>query len=123
MPGSPPVWQTSRSSPVPTKGVEPAAADALLTEVQAELRLLARAKMAREQPGHTPQPSALVHEGWLGLGDQPSPKRPRVVTGPMPGSGCMRGCKGCPNRLVKVGSAPHRRSTSRQRGFFMGGAG
>ena len=49
---------------------EPAAAGALLTEVYAELRQLARAKMAREQPGHTLQPTALVHEAWLRLGDQ-----------------------------------------------------
>ena len=42
----------------------------LLTLVYAELRQLARAKMAREQPGHTLQPTALVHEAWLRLGDQ-----------------------------------------------------
>ena len=42
----------------------------LLTLVYAELRRLARAKMAREQPGHTLQPTALVHEAWLRLGDQ-----------------------------------------------------
>ena len=49
---------------------EPDAADALLAQVYAELRALARAKMAREQPGHTLQPTALVHEAWLKLGDQ-----------------------------------------------------
>ena len=49
---------------------EPDAAGALLTQVYAELRALARAKMAREQPGHTLQPTALVHEAWLKLGDQ-----------------------------------------------------
>ena len=42
----------------------------LLTLGDAELRHLARAKMAREQPGHTLQPTALVHEAWLKLGDQ-----------------------------------------------------
>jgi RNA polymerase sigma factor (TIGR02999 family) len=47
---------------------EPDAAGALLTQVYAELRQLARAKMAREQPGHTLQPTALVHEAWLRLG-------------------------------------------------------
>ena len=46
------------------------AGDALLTLVYAELRQLARAKMAREQPGHTLQATALVHEAWLRLGDQ-----------------------------------------------------
>lgn len=42
----------------------------LLSEVYAELRQLARAKMAHEQPGHTLQPTALVHEAWLRLGEQ-----------------------------------------------------
>jgi RNA polymerase sigma factor (TIGR02999 family) len=49
---------------------DPAAGSALLAQVYAELRALARAKMAREQPGHTLQPTALVHEAWLKLGDQ-----------------------------------------------------
>lgn len=42
----------------------------LLTLVYAELRQLARAKMAREKPGHTLQATALVHEAWIRLGDQ-----------------------------------------------------
>ena len=42
----------------------------LLPLVYKELRALARAKMAREQPGHTLQATALVHEAWLRLGDQ-----------------------------------------------------
>ena len=54
---------------------EPDAAEALLTQVYAELRQLARAKMAREQPGHTLQATALVHEAWLRLGDQPFENR------------------------------------------------
>src|SRR6187401_2342317 len=45
------------------------AGEELLTLVYAELRQLARAKMAREQPGHTLQPTALVHEAWLRLGE------------------------------------------------------
>lgn len=49
---------------------EPAAAEALLTEVYAELRKMARAKMAGERPGHTLQATSLVHEAWLRLGDQ-----------------------------------------------------
>ena len=40
----------------------------LLPLVYAELRQLARAKMAREQPGQTLQATALVHEAWLRLG-------------------------------------------------------
>ena len=46
------------------------AGEELLPLVYAELRRLARAKMAREQPGHTLQPTALVHEAWMRLGDQ-----------------------------------------------------
>jgi RNA polymerase sigma factor (TIGR02999 family) len=43
------------------------AADELLPLVYAELRRLAAQKMARESPGHTLQPTALVHEAWLRL--------------------------------------------------------
>lgn len=39
----------------------------LLPAVYAELRRLAAAKMAKEAPGHTLQPTALVHEAWLRL--------------------------------------------------------
>lgn len=42
-------------------------ADQLLTLVYEELRRLAAAKMAREAPGQTLQPTALVHEAWLRL--------------------------------------------------------
>ncbi len=49
---------------------EPDAAAALLAQVYDELRQLARARMARENPGHTLQATALVHEAWLRLGDQ-----------------------------------------------------
>ena len=45
------------------------AAPELLALVYAELRRLAAAKMAREQPGQTLQASALVHEAWLRLGE------------------------------------------------------
>lgn len=50
-----------------------AAAEQLLPLVYQELRKLAAAKMAREAPGQTLQPTALVHEAWLRLGgdDQP----------------------------------------------------
>jgi RNA polymerase sigma factor (TIGR02999 family) len=49
------------------------AADQILPLVYHELRKLAAAKMARETPGQTLQPTALVHEVWLRLGadDQP----------------------------------------------------
>ena len=47
----------------------PQAAEELLPLIYRELRTLAAQKMAREQPGHTLQPTALVHEAWLRLGD------------------------------------------------------
>ena len=43
------------------------AAEELLPLVYGELRRLAAAKMARERPGQTLQPTALVHEAWLRL--------------------------------------------------------
>ena len=46
---------------------DPQAGDQLLPLVYDELRRLAAAKMAREAPGHTLQPTALVHEAWLRL--------------------------------------------------------
>lgn len=48
---------------------DPQGADKLLLLVYGELRNLAAQKMAREQPGHTLQATALVHEAWLRLGD------------------------------------------------------
>ena len=47
----------------------PQVADELLPLVYDELRKLAAARMARENPGHTLQPTALVHEAWLRLVD------------------------------------------------------
>ena len=43
------------------------AADELLPLVYDELRRIAAHKMALEAPGHTLQPTALVHEAWLRL--------------------------------------------------------
>src|SRR5678809_130796 len=43
------------------------AAERLLPLVYHELRRLAAHKMAQEAPGHTLQPTALVHEAWLRL--------------------------------------------------------
>lgn len=43
------------------------AADELLPLVYQELRKLAAHKMAGQAPGHTLQPTALVHEAWLRL--------------------------------------------------------
>ena len=49
------------------------AADQLLPVVYEELRKLAAAKMAKETPGHTLQPTALVHEAWLRLAGNANP--------------------------------------------------
>jgi len=53
---------------------DPAAAAQLLPLVYDELRSLAAAKMARETPGQTLQPTALVHEVWLRLGGDAQPQ-------------------------------------------------
>jgi RNA polymerase sigma factor (TIGR02999 family) len=50
------------------------AAAQLLPLVYEELRRLAAAKMARETPGQTLQPTALVHEAWLRLGGEAQPQ-------------------------------------------------
>lgn len=52
---------------------DPCASNELLPLVYDELRRLAAAKMAREAPGHTLQPTALVHEAWLRLGADAQP--------------------------------------------------
>lgn len=46
---------------------ETQAAEELLPLIYGELRRLAAVKMAQEKPGHTLQPTALVHEAWLRL--------------------------------------------------------
>ncbi len=46
------------------------ACEALAPLVYAELRRQARRALRREREGHTLQPTALVHEAWLRLGDQ-----------------------------------------------------
>jgi RNA polymerase sigma factor (TIGR02999 family) len=42
----------------------------LYQAVHAELRAIAGRKMATERPGHTLQPTALVNEAWLRLGER-----------------------------------------------------
>ncbi|HEY0946587.1 MAG TPA: ECF-type sigma factor [Opitutaceae bacterium] len=39
-------------------------------EIYQELRRIAASRMARQAPGHTLQPTELVHEAWLRLRDQ-----------------------------------------------------
>jgi RNA polymerase sigma factor (TIGR02999 family) len=53
---------------------DPKAAEKLLDLVYEELRRLATSKMAREAPGQTLQPTALVHEAWLRLVGTQNPK-------------------------------------------------
>src|SRR5260221_14462586 len=52
---------------------DPGAVERLLPLVYEELRKLAAHKMAREAPGQTLQPTALVHEAWLRLGGEEQP--------------------------------------------------
>ena len=51
---------------------EPTARERLLDAVYHELRAMAAAHMAREAPGRTLQPTALVHEAWLRLFGRPA---------------------------------------------------
>lgn len=53
---------------------DPKAAEELLPLVYQELRGLAARKMAGELPGHTLQPTALVHEAWLRLAGDAGPQ-------------------------------------------------
>jgi RNA polymerase sigma factor (TIGR02999 family) len=52
------------------------AAEELMSHVYRQLRTLAAAMMAREAPGQTLQPTALVHEAWLRLGLGEGPRVP-----------------------------------------------
>ena len=54
---------------------DPQAAEQLLPLVYAELRQLAAQRLAREAPGQTLQPTALVHEAYLRLVDVKDPQR------------------------------------------------
>lgn len=52
------------------QGGDPAASDALLNAVYAELHRLAASHMSRQPDHHTLQVTALVHEAWLRLVDR-----------------------------------------------------
>ena len=52
----------------------PASSTQLLATVYEELRRLAVTRMASEAPGHTLQPTALVHEAWLRLSNDENRK-------------------------------------------------
>lgn len=49
---------------------EPGADDALISLIYSELRALAAGFLKSERPGHTLQPTALVHEAYMKLVDQ-----------------------------------------------------
>lgn len=49
---------------------DPSAAEKLVPLVYGELRRLANYHLRRERPGHTLQPTALVHEAFLKMADQ-----------------------------------------------------
>jgi hypothetical protein len=57
------------SHPLRIEQGDPSAAEQLLPLVYGELRKLAAQKMAREKPGQTLYPTALVHEAYLRLAD------------------------------------------------------
>ena len=46
---------------------DPKVQEAFLNAVYNELRIIARAKMAKERPGQTIQPTILAHDAWLKL--------------------------------------------------------
>ena len=54
------------------QGGDAKAAEELLPVLYDELRVLARQKMAQEPPGHTLQATALVHEAYLRLVQDPN---------------------------------------------------
>jgi RNA polymerase sigma factor (TIGR02999 family) len=85
-----------------------AALDALLPIVYAELRRQARRALRREAPGHTLQPTALVHEAYLRLVDQ----RPSRWQGRAQFFGVAARCM----RQVLVDAARTRRAAKRGRG-------
>ena len=60
----------SRDSLADVRRGTPAAQEALLEATYAELRRIAAALMRRERPGHTLQPTELVHSAWFKLVDQ-----------------------------------------------------
>src|SRR5262249_10915922 len=54
---------------------DPHAAEQLLPLVYAELRTLAALRMAHNRPGETINPTALVHESFLGLAGEGNERR------------------------------------------------
>lgn len=69
-PDSPPTHDVTRLL-VAWSGGDAAAADQLMPLVYEELRQLARSYLRKERADHTLQPTALVHEAYLRLVDDP----------------------------------------------------
>lgn len=84
------------------------AADRLLPLVYEELRKLAAAKMAQEQPGQTLQPTALVHEAWIRLGGDHAPR--------FDGRGHFFAAAAEAMRRILIDRARHKRSLKRGAG-------
>ena len=74
----------------------------LLPLVYEELRHLAGVRMAQEKPGHTLQPTALVHEAWLQLA----------------ADGCGLAAVGLPFWTFLALAAPPRQWTAKSFGAF-----
>ena len=89
---------------------DPVAADRLLPLVYEELRKLAAAQLANEQPGQTLQPTALVHEAYL-----------RLVGGANPEQWNSRGhffaAAAVAIRRILIDNARRKRSLKRGGGF------
>jgi RNA polymerase sigma factor (TIGR02999 family) len=78
IPGPDPDVPSAREVPVTGVSTSHQKGEALNPElvplIYNELRRLAAQKMGREAPGHTLQPTALVHEAWLRLGGDAQPQ-------------------------------------------------
>lgn len=71
-----PIWAVSEVTQIldRVQQGDPKAAEELLPLVYDELRRLAAHRMAKEIPGQTLQPTALVHEAWLRLAGNAAPQ-------------------------------------------------
>lgn len=72
--------QAEAIAPVECTGpAQPWAHDALSEAIHGKLRCMAAARMATERPGLTLQPTALVHEAWLRMGNRAFPDEARFL--------------------------------------------
>jgi RNA polymerase sigma factor (TIGR02999 family) len=85
------------------------AAEQIFPLVYDELRKLAAFKMSLEAPGHTLQPTALVHEAWLRLGGDQQPE--------WKGRAHFFGAAAEAMRRILVDRARRRRAAKRGGGF------